>query len=461
MELPISRTPQKARKDDNTPCTHNNKFQTLFFDDPPAAMDVVDPPINNYGSSRNENKSKGYTPPITIDNVKNQAALLKHLQEMTKLKLQAQLIGTRMKIFPQTPYAYYLIRKYIKENNLEGHTFSLPEDKKLRAIIRGLPTDTEPNKIILELKDLNILVEECHNMLNRKTGAPMPLFIIICTKSENNRHLYEIKELNNMKIKVEVLREKYGAPQWYRCQGFFHSSIYCTRAPSCVKCAGDHITKESPPAVNFWDERANAQNNKNNQRPPFVPRQVSLAQVKAAIPTVQPQPIPSTSQTTQNPSSPIQDIPDLFSQLRDPEVVDLFNSLPDIVKIAKEHKLAYLPSSIIFTTIAFNRVRQNHTSLLITSWNAQALRSLAHELEEFINDWNPDVILVQETQLRPCDEVAIPNFNFYRADRPTYREGGTEIFIKKVFRTVKFSSQVNLLKIRQSSLTEATQSLSQ
>ncbi|GFR04974.1 hypothetical protein TNCT_209541 [Trichonephila clavata] len=80
---------------------------------------------------------------------------------MTKLKLQAQLIGTRMKIFPQTPYAYHLIQKYIKENNLEGHTFSLPEDKKLRAVIRGLPTDTDPNEIILELKDHNILVEEC------------------------------------------------------------------------------------------------------------------------------------------------------------------------------------------------------------------------------------------------------------------------------------------------------------
>ncbi|GFR21171.1 hypothetical protein TNCT_209531 [Trichonephila clavata] len=89
-------------------------------------------------------------------------------------------------------------------------------------------------------------------------------------------------------------------------------------------------------------------NNKNNQWPPFVPRQVSLAQVKAANQTVQPQPIPSISQATQNPSSPIQDIPSLFSQLRNPEVVDLFNSLQNFVKIAKQHKTRSASLSALF-----------------------------------------------------------------------------------------------------------------
>ncbi|GFQ98619.1 hypothetical protein TNCT_410191 [Trichonephila clavata] len=81
--------------------------------------------------------------------------------------------------------------------------------------------------------------------------------------------------------------------------------------------------------------------------------------------------------------------------------------------------------------IAFNRSRQNHTSLRITSWNSQALKSRVQELEEFINDWNPDIILVQETQLRPCDLVTIPNFTLYRTDRITHRGGGTAIFIKR------------------------------
>ncbi|GFV54732.1 nucleic-acid-binding protein from transposon X-element [Trichonephila clavipes] len=373
--------PKKARTE-NVPTM--NKFTNLPVNDPPAAMDVGDP--GQGPSTENPKSAKSYTPPITIDNVKNQAALLKHLQDITKQKLQAQLLGTRMKIFPQTPYAYHTIRRYVDENQLESHTFMLPEEKKLRAVIRGLPIDTEPLDIISELKEHNINGEECFNMVNRKSGTPMPLFVIICTKSESNRGIHKITDLNNMKIKIEILRKKYGPPQCYRCQGFFHSSRYCTRAPRCVKCAGDHLTKECkkkideppkcchcdgdhpasylqcpknpqnrpkkesskptqnqekvfesppPPAVNAWEQRAKAQAEKKNPLPLFVPRQVSLNQSKAFNQAIQPEPIPSTSQTPHQSST--QASPDIFTQLRDPEVVDLFQSLQDFIHIAKTH----------------------------------------------------------------------------------------------------------------------------
>ncbi|GFQ71939.1 nucleic-acid-binding protein from transposon X-element [Trichonephila clavata] len=382
---------RQKKDDDITHC--NNKFGALTVDDQQANMDVSGPSQQQTrpGPVGVETDSKRYAPPITIDNVKNQAALLKHLQDITKVQLQAQLIGTRMKIFPQTPYAYHIIRRYINDNNLEGHTFSLPEDKKLRAVIRGLPTDTDPSEIIAELKAHNICVEECHNMTNRKSGAPMPLFIIICTKSINNRGLFKIKELNNMKIVVEILRKKYGPPQCFRCQGFFHSSKYCTRAPRCVKCAGDHLTKACtkdikdpakcclcegdhpasylqcpknpnnmpkkekknnnikqvdgtvfasppPPASNAWDSRSTTPANNNNQKPTLIPRQIALAQAKAHNQAVQPVPISPPSQSPQLPTSPIPDIPNIFAQLRDPEVIDLFNSLQTFIHIAKTHK---------------------------------------------------------------------------------------------------------------------------
>ncbi|GFU53041.1 hypothetical protein TNCV_3098291 [Trichonephila clavipes] len=75
----------------------------------------------------------------------NQAALLQHLQTITKQKLEAKLIGTKFRIYPKTPYAYHQIRRYIEENSLESHTYMLPEDKLLRAVIRGLPTDMSPH----------------------------------------------------------------------------------------------------------------------------------------------------------------------------------------------------------------------------------------------------------------------------------------------------------------------------
>ncbi|GFQ99928.1 nucleic-acid-binding protein from transposon X-element [Trichonephila clavata] len=47
-----------------------------------------------------------------------------------------------------------------------------------------------------------------------------------------------------MQVKIEVLLPKYGPPQCFRCQGFFHSSKFCTRTPRCVKCADEHLAKD-------------------------------------------------------------------------------------------------------------------------------------------------------------------------------------------------------------------------
>ncbi|GFU99728.1 hypothetical protein TNCV_1810921 [Trichonephila clavipes] len=89
---------------------------------------------------------KHHVPPITIDNVSKQSGLLKHLQGLTNLKLEAKIIGTKFRIYPQTAYAYHLIRKYVNENNLESFTYILPEEKELRLVIRGLPLTCPPWK---------------------------------------------------------------------------------------------------------------------------------------------------------------------------------------------------------------------------------------------------------------------------------------------------------------------------
>ncbi|GFV52560.1 nucleic-acid-binding protein from transposon X-element [Trichonephila clavipes] len=194
----------------------------------------MDIPVQAGTSTQNEDpgaaapRKKHHVPPITIDNVSNQAGLLKHLQDLTKLKLEAKLIGSKLRIFPQTAYAYHLIRKYVEDNSLESYTYILPEDKKLRLVIRGLPTDMSPIEIIGSLAGKNITVNECHIMTSKKTGKDMPLFLITMDKTEENKAAYHVTEIGYMKVTIESLRPKYGPPQCFRCQGFFHSSRFCT-----------------------------------------------------------------------------------------------------------------------------------------------------------------------------------------------------------------------------------------
>ncbi|GFR02780.1 hypothetical protein TNCT_732921 [Trichonephila clavata] len=183
-------------------------------------------------------------------------------------------------------------------------------------------------------------------------------------------------------------------------------------SPRCVKCAGDHLTKvctrtskTQPSAVsgrgsprsylqcpkkpnNMPKKRKKNNNNKqvdgtvlpptstclkcldsrskpqpttNNQKPTLIPRQIALAQAKAHNQAVQPVPI---SLHRSHPSSQ----PHLYqtsltysNSFRDPEVIDLFNSLQTFIQIAKHHKTRSARLSALFQYIyndSVNRSRQ-------------------------------------------------------------------------------------------------------
>ncbi|GFS73878.1 hypothetical protein TNCV_107941 [Trichonephila clavipes] len=117
--------------------------------------------------------------------------------------------------------------------------------------------------------------------------------------------------------------------------------------------------------MNVWEQRSNAQIEKTTPTSLFVPRQVSLNQVKASLPTVQPEHIPSTSQSPRPSSNVTQDSPDLFSKFRDPEVVDLFNSLQDFIQIAKNHNTISARMSALIHYVYSNIQCNDFTSLRI------------------------------------------------------------------------------------------------
>ncbi|GFQ79193.1 nucleic-acid-binding protein from transposon X-element [Trichonephila clavata] len=163
---------------------------------------------------------------------------------MTNENFMGRVIGKGLRVYPKTPQAYYTIRNFIDKEKLETYTYQLNEEKELKAVIRGMPSDMPPQEIIDALLELDFTVNDCHVMTNRKTGLPMPLFLLSLPKNDANRDVYNITELCCMKIIVETINKKHGPAQCFRCQGFFHSSKFCTRYPKCVKCGKPHFTRD-------------------------------------------------------------------------------------------------------------------------------------------------------------------------------------------------------------------------
>ncbi|GFT93853.1 nucleic-acid-binding protein from transposon X-element [Trichonephila clavipes] len=296
--------------------------------------------------------------------------------------MKGRMVGKGLRIYPETPEAYHAIRKYVETEKLEAFTYQLPEDREIKAVIRGMPADTPPEEIIQDLLTVGIKVNECHAMTNRKTGLPMPLFLLTLPKNMINKDIFNMTELCYLKIKVEPLRPKIGPAQCFRCQGFFHSSKFCTRNPKCVKCGQPHLTRNCtktsateatccncqgnhpanftgcprnplnkpppPPKVNFWEERArkrrelqeaakaraDAAGAATTSAPAYTPHHAAPA------PRPRPTPTPSTSQTstqainsTSSTSNPPSTIAETLKQLREPKVVEIFQVLKQVIAI--------------------------------------------------------------------------------------------------------------------------------
>lgn len=74
--------------------------------------------------------------------------------------------------------------------------------------------------------------------------------------------------------------------------------------------------------------------------------------------------------------------------------------------------------------------------LVVVSWNCNSVLDKILEFKEFINEHSPDIILLQETLLRPKNSLKIPNYIVFRNDFPSpnrFPMRGTAILIKKCF----------------------------
>ncbi|GFU76077.1 nucleic-acid-binding protein from transposon X-element [Trichonephila clavipes] len=143
-----------------------------------------------------------------------------------------RIIGKGLRVYPKTPQAYHKIRSFIDHEKLESYTYQLNEEKELKVVIRGMPSDMPPQQIIEGLSELGLTINDCHVMINRKTGLPMPLFLLSLPKNEPNKDVYNITELCYMKIKIEPLEEKKNPAQCFRCRGFSTAQVLHQETPN-------------------------------------------------------------------------------------------------------------------------------------------------------------------------------------------------------------------------------------
>ncbi|GBP90494.1 Nucleic-acid-binding protein from transposon X-element [Eumeta japonica] len=139
------------------------------------------------------------------------------------------------------------LNKYLVDFKIQFHTYALEEERKLKAVIRGIPTDFPVDEIQADLCGQGFPVHSVHRLC-RRGGSPLWLLLAVLPRNEEAKNIFN--NLNMMcgllSIRVEAPHKKGGPGQCHRCQLYGHAAANCHADPRCVKCLVSHWTRECP-----------------------------------------------------------------------------------------------------------------------------------------------------------------------------------------------------------------------
>ncbi|GBM41565.1 hypothetical protein AVEN_215732-1 [Araneus ventricosus] len=135
------------------------------------------------------------------------------------------------------------IINYLNETNKECVLSEKREDRPLKIIIKGLPTDHSKELIQQDLENQNFKVIRISQLRNFKLKSFHPIFLIEIAKKGNYTNIFNLKSINHLSVKIENYHKKNKATICFKCSRFFHCARNCMCQARCIKCSKNHETR--------------------------------------------------------------------------------------------------------------------------------------------------------------------------------------------------------------------------
>jgi hypothetical protein len=117
--------------------------------------------------------------------------------------------------------------KRLQEDKTVHHNYQIRDERAYRVVLRNLHHSIPPHEIQAELETLGHKDRNILNIRHRVTKKPLPLYFVDLEPQDNNKSIYDLQLLCNMKIAVEAPRKKNHIVQCTRCQSYGHTKSYC------------------------------------------------------------------------------------------------------------------------------------------------------------------------------------------------------------------------------------------
>lgn len=256
-EFPLLNTQnQRPKRKANTPSPTYKRKQTRKLNDNQSEHESAKESDMEEDTSTNKRdfikpKKNARLPPFIVTDLVNF-----RWEEFRKLMNESEhanhYIGkfiekdTKLNIKVRTTEAYVFVQNLLQSSNAKFYSFQIPAKRDIRVVIKNIPYKTSVDTIANELIAKGYHEPKVTQMKKRLDGklVPLSVFIVNLPRTENNKKIYELDNLTNLKVKVDEFKRKGGPIQCFRCQGFGHGQTTCSLPPKCVKCAENHFSNQ-------------------------------------------------------------------------------------------------------------------------------------------------------------------------------------------------------------------------
>ncbi|GFU18566.1 zinc finger protein [Trichonephila clavipes] len=125
------------------------------------------------------------------------------LAKLIAPSFQSQMSGRFLKVTVGDELEYRNLSHWLEQTGVEFKSFMLKQDRPIKVVIRGLPSNTEPEDIKAEIEAEGFKVAKISQMKNYRTKAPMPLFYLQIENGVDAPKIYDFTELFGARIEVK------------------------------------------------------------------------------------------------------------------------------------------------------------------------------------------------------------------------------------------------------------------
>ncbi|GFW29507.1 probable RNA-directed DNA polymerase from transposon X-element [Trichonephila clavipes] len=318
--------------------------------------------------------------------------------------LRLKTTGDYIKLYSNTTEQNRVVRQTLIGLGYKFYVITPKNERPIKVVIKGYPKTADPDHIKSDLEKEGFLPDRVTQLIGRRTKQKLPVFQVTLPRSMENLKIFDLKTLAHLNITVDGYNGK-GITQCFSCNNFHHSAENCFLKPRCLKCGEEHLTKDCPIKQRLETKYCINCQVYGHMANCFVRPNFSYAQVAKNSDNTKtnsnsqnkPQMAPRRPETSNQTEASI-NVPPLLKQVQNSN--QAFNSNPT-------------PNINLNTT-------QNEK-------------------------YSPDLILIQETHLRPSHNINIANYTCYRNDRQPTTEndrafGGTLILVKRAINHYSLST---------------------